>query len=402
MASTQLRVAIVGGGIGGLTTAIALRAKGIDATVYEQAPELGEIGAGVLMTPNGVRVLEGLGLGERVAELGATVSEGSSYYRMDGTYIAPILTTDSTGWNGMYGMHRADLVTILSDALPEGVVRTGHRCTHFTQNEHTCRLRFEDGHEAVADVVIAADGIHSTLQQHVTPPSDPVHSGSVAYRGLVPAERVPDWPEGISQLWMGEGKHFLVYRVRRGEIINYVGFVPSDEETAESWSAPGDPEALAEAFTGWDPRVEELLAAVRQTFWWGLYDREPLSSWTNGRLTLLGDAAHPMLPHVGQGANQSIEDAAVLAEVLTEIDAAHAPRALEAYASARRERTAEVQAGARANGLRYDSAYEDLAQRDAEIEASTTFRLWLYDHDALAEGRKLRREVALGATQPST
>lgn len=387
MVRGTLRVAIVGGGIGGMTAGIALRARGADVAVYEQAPQLGEIGAGVLLTPNGVRLLERFGLGEQLALTGGPVGAGSSYYRMDGTTIAPILTTDSSGWNGMYGMHRADLLSMLAAQLPAGVVRTGYRAVDVEQDDQEVRVTFDNGAVAEADVVIAADGIHSSLQRFVTEPAPPVHSGSLAYRGLIPSEQLPSWPRGISQLWMGEGKHFLVYPVRSGELINYVGFVPTDEETEESWSAPGDPDALREAFVGWDPRVEELLQQVQTTFWWGLYDREPLPAWTAGRLALLGDAAHPMLPHLGQGANQAIEDAAALAEVLAGADVGDVPAALEAYEGVRRPRTTEVQVGARANGRRYDSAYDDLARRDAEIAASTSFRSWLYDYDAFAAAR---------------
>ncbi|MCI2422231.1 FAD-dependent monooxygenase [Saccharopolyspora sp. K220] len=389
MGSPGLRVAIVGGGIGGMATANALVRHGIEVAVYEQAPELGEIGAGVLMTPNSVRLLERIGMGPALAAVGARIGDGSQYYRKDGTLVAPILTTDSQGWNGMYGMHRADLLTILADGLPNGVIHTNHQCVGFDQDEAAAHLQFDNGASATADVVIAADGIHSALQRYVVAPSRPVHSGSVAYRGLIPAERLPWWRRGVSQLWMGEGKHFLVYPVRSGELINYVGFVPSDERTTESWSAPGDPVALAAAFAGWDSPIERLLTQVDTTFWWGLYDREPLSTWTNGRLTLLGDAAHPMLPHVGQGANQAIEDAVALATLLATRDGNTAREALQAYESLRRPRVAEVQRGARANGQRYDSAYDDLNERDAEIAASVTFRSWLYDYDVEADAGEL-------------
>ncbi|MQA16944.1 MAG: NAD(P)-binding protein [Pseudonocardiaceae bacterium] len=385
-----MRCAIIGGGIGGMTAAIALHNKGIRVTVFEQAAELGEIGAGVLLTPNGVRALKHLGLERAVAEAGARVGAGSCYYRMDGTTIAPVLTTDSTGWNGMFGMHRADLLTILADVLPPHAVSTGHKCIGVEQDASRCRLTFENGQTADAHVVIAADGIHSTLQRHVAEPSDPVHSGSVAYRGLVRADSVPSWPAGISQFWLGDGKHFLVYPVRRGELLNYVGFVPSAEEARESWSAPGDPVRLAEAFSGWDPAVAGLLSAVETTFWWGLYDREPLARLTAGRLALLGDAAHPMLPHVGQGANQAIEDGVALAEILSNADASTVAHGLVTFEKLRQERTSRVQAGARANGLRYDSAYADLDRRDAEIADSARFRRWLYDYDPVAEARSVR------------
>ena len=188
---------------------------------------------------------------------------------------------------------------------------------------------------------------------------------------------------------MGERKHFLVYPVRGGELVNYVGFVPTDEQMRESWSAPGDPAVLAGEFVGWDPRVESLLAEVDTTFRWGLYDREPLATWCRGRLALLGDAAHPMLPHLGQGANQAMEDGITLAVMLGRVGKGEAPEALRAYEQVRRERTGAIQRGARENGLRYDSSYEDLAVRDAEIAASVRFRCWIYDHDALAEAERM-------------
>jgi salicylate hydroxylase len=379
-----LRVAVIGGGIGGLTAALALHRRGVDVTVFEQAPELGEVGAGVMIQPNGARILERLGLGEELTRFGARLGEGSTYFRMDGMPVGPILTTDSAGWNGMFGMHRADLLAMLAGALPDGVVRTGHACSRFEQDGTTARLGFANGATVTADAVVAADGIHSGLRNNVTEPAEPVYSGSVAYRGLLSAEKLPDWPVDISQLWMGERKHFLVFPVRSGTLINYVGFIPREREALESWSAPGDPAALAEAFSGWDPEVEKLLSAVESTFWWGLYDREPLVRWTKGRLTLLGDAAHPMLPHVGQGANQAMEDAVVLASLLARAGTGTVGQALTEYESIRRERTKAVQEGSRANGLRYDSAYADLRQRDAELLATATFRRWLYDYDAWA------------------
>src|SRR4030088_244410 len=227
------------------------------------------------------------------------------------------------------------------------------------------RVSFANGATAEADVVIAADGIHSELRRYVFASSRPVFSGSAAYRGLVPHARVPHWPTDRWQMCLGKGRHFLAFPVRAGKLINYVGFVPTDEEMKESWSAPGDPDVLREAFAGWDPRVKQLLDEVQMTFRWALYDREPLPIWTKGRLTLLGDAAHPMLPHLGQGANQSIEDGMALATILARATRTAVPQALLAYEKLRRERVAEVQLGARKNGLRYDSAYSDLGLRDA-------------------------------------
>ncbi len=324
-------------------------------SVYEQAPAIGEIGAGVFLTPNSARHLQRIGLGPAVEKWGARVGPDSRYFRHDGIPIAPVQVTDSSGWNATFGMHRADLVEMLANALPAGTVHTGHRCTAFEQNGNMGRVSFANGSSAEAEIVIAADGIHSELRPYVFASSRPVFSGSVAYRGLVPHERVPDWP--------------------------------TDEEMKESWSAPGDPDVLRQAFTGWDPRIQQLLGEVQVTFRWALYDREPLPVWTRQRLSLLGDAAHPMLPHLGQGANQSIEDGMALATILAHADRTTAPRALLAYERLRRERVAQVQRGARENGLRYDSAYSDLGVRDAEITAHAAFRKRLYDHDVVPDAQ---------------
>ncbi len=387
MAEKLPNVIIVGGGIGGLFAANALTAHGLQVAVYEQAPALGEVGAGVFLTPNSVRHLQRVGFGPGVERWGARVGPGSHYFRHDGAPIAPVQVTDSSGWNATFGMHRADFVEFLAKALPAGVVHTGHRCTGFEQDGDKARVSFANGNVAQADIVIGADGIHSELRPFVFPPSNPVFHGSVAYRGIVAHERVPHWPTDRWLMWLGKGKHFLAFPVRAGKLINYVGFVPADQEMKESWSAPGDPDVLRREFAGWDPRIEGLLQQVEKTFRWALYDREPLPSWTRGRLTLLGDAAHPMLPHLGQGANQSIEDGMALATILSRAGNKTAPAALLAYERLRRERVAQVQRGARENGMRYDSAYSDLGVRDAEITAHAAFRKRLYDHDVVPEAQ---------------
>jgi salicylate hydroxylase len=388
MPESAPHVLIVGGGIGGLFAANALIAHGLRVTVYEQAPALGEIGAGVFLTPNSVRQLQRVGLESAVERCGARVGTGSQYFRHDGTPIAPVQVTDSSGWNATFGMHRADFVGLLADALPSGVVQTGHRCIAFAQDGDTVRLSFAHGALAEGDLVVATDGIHSELRHYVVPPSRPVFSGSVAYRGLVPHERVPQWSTSSWQMWLGQSKHFLTFPVRAGKLINFVGFVPADEEMKESWSAPGDPDVLRAEFAGWDARIGSVLQHVQTTFRWALYDREPLPTWTKGRLTLLGDAAHPMLPHLGQGANQAIEDGMALATILARTERKTIPAALLAYERLRRERVAQVQRGARENGLRYDSAYADLGVRDAEITAHAAFRRRLYDHDVVPEAQQ--------------
>jgi salicylate hydroxylase len=387
MVEKQPSVVVVGGGIGGLFAANALIAQGLTVSVYEQALALGEVGAGVFLTPNSVRQLQRVDLGPAVEKWGARVGSGSHYFRHDGAPIAPVQVTDSSGWNATFGMHRADFVDFLAAALPTGVVHTGHRATAFDQISDVARVSFANGAAAEADIVVAADGIHSELRPYVFPPSRPVFHGSVAYRGVVPHERIAHWPADRWLMWLGKGKHFLSFPVRAGKLINYVGFVPVDKEMKESWSAPGDPNVLRAEFAGWDPRIESLLGQVQATFRWALYDREPLPTWTKGRLTLLGDAAHPMLPHLGQGANQSIEDGMALATILARANRDTAPAALLAYERLRRERVAQVQRGARENGMRYDSAYSDLGVRDAEIAAHAAFRKTLYDHDVVPEAQ---------------
>jgi 2-polyprenyl-6-methoxyphenol hydroxylase-like FAD-dependent oxidoreductase len=387
MVELRPHIVVVGGGIGGLFAANALIAQGLRVSVYEQAPALGEIGAGVFLTPNSVRQLQRVGLGAAIEKWGARVGPDSRYFRHDGTPIAPVQVTDSAGWNATFGMHRADLVEILASALPAGVVHTGHRATGFEQHGDVARVSFANGAVIESDLVVAADGIHSELRQNLAPPARPVFSGSVAYRGLVPHERIPQWPTNAWLMWLGKAKHFLAFPVRAGKMINYVGFVPADAEMKESWLAAGDPDVLRVEFAGWDPRIATLLSQVQATFRWALYDREPLPTWTKGRLTLLGDAAHPMLPHLGQGANQAIEDGMALATILARVNAKTATAALLAYERVRRERVAAVQRGARENGLRYDSAYSDLGVRDAELTAHAAFRKKLYDHDVVPEAQ---------------
>ncbi len=394
MGTAGLRIVIVGGGIGGLFTGNALVQQGFDVSVFEQARALSEVGAGVFITPNSVRHLERVGLLAGVERLGARVGHDSHYFRHDGTPIAPVQVTDSSGWNATFGMHRADLIDLLSSQLPVGVVHCGHRATSFEQGADSARVGFANGVSVDADVVISADGIHSTLRSHVVVPSQPVFHGTICYRGLIPRERLADWPMDRWQMWAGPSKHFLVFPVRHGEMIAYVGFVPADEEMQESWSATGDPDVLRREFEGWDPRIAAVLDKVDATYRWALYDREPLPTWSNGRLALLGDAAHPMLPHLGQGANQAIEDGMALATILGRIDHADVPAALLAYARLRSERVGRIQLGARQQGLRVDSTAADLTARDAALAASAEFRKQLYSYDVVPDATQAAAKLA--------
>jgi salicylate hydroxylase len=370
-----LRAVVVGGGLGGIAAAVALAQAGIDVQVHEQAQQLAEVGAGVSLAPNGLRMLKRLGVGEGIARAGARyaaaqlrLSDGRAVRHEPYQFAVP-------GQN--VGIHRADLLALLAGQLPPGAVRTGHRCTGFRQDAGRATAVFADGTTATADAVIGADGIHSVLQGFVVAPAEPVFSGVVAYRGLVPC--LPEYPAGTMRMWVGEGRHFLVFPVRAGQLLNYVGFVPSETAVRESWSAPADPVALAAHFEGWDPVIGQVIAAISgpggSGFQWGMYDRMPLPRWSSGRLTLLGDAAHPMLPHLGQGVNQALEDAVALATLLGALTSpAGVPRALAAYEGLRRDRTARVQMGSRRQGAGWDSSGSQLVDRR-----------WIYEYDVWAE-----------------
>ena len=229
-----LRAVVVGGGIGGIAAAVALARAGIDVQVHEQAQQLAEVGAGVSLAPNGLRMLERLGVGEGIRRVGARYA--SSELRLpDGRAVRHEPYQFAMAGQNV-GIHRADLLALLAGQLPPGTVRTGHRCTGFSQDDGSATVGFADGSTATADVVIGADGIHSVLQGFVVAPAEPVFSGVVAYRGLVP--RLQEYPAGTIRMWMGEGRHFLVFPVRAGELLNYVGFVSSRPRSASRGRRP--------------------------------------------------------------------------------------------------------------------------------------------------------------------
>jgi salicylate hydroxylase len=382
----SLRIAIVGGGIGGLTAALALRARGLDASVFEQAEAVREIGAGVSIHPNAARLLKRIGLDDQLRKIGSPIN-GITLRSSKGEAITtpsgPATPTFSQQTGQGYNVHRADFLNLLFAALPDGTVKLGHRCLQLKEDGDGVRLSFANGAVAEADVVIGADGIRSVIQRQIGLHNRPSSEGIMAYRGLIPAERLA-WAGDLGDpaLWIGSGRSFLLYPVAGGRLINMVAFVPTDTESEESWSAPGDLKALAAEYAGWDQPVQDTINALDETFRWGIYDRAPLPHWSTRRVTLMGDAAHPMVPHVGQGAGQSIEDAITLAVLLEGCSAVEVAGRLKLYETLRLARTSQVQALARAAGKLYRSEHDDPAEKAVRLRKWMAQGQWLYEHDA--------------------
>ncbi len=396
--SGSLRVAIVGGGIGGLTAALALRARGLDVIVFEQAGILREIGAGVSIHPNAARLLKRIGLDDQLRKIGSPIagialrtSQGEAITTPEGQ-ATPAFSPDA---GRGYNVHRADFLNLLFAALPEGTVNLGHRCIRLEDDGNRVRLSFANGVSAEADVVIGADGIRSAVQREIGLESRPTSEGTMAYRGLVPAERFT-WANELKDpaLWLGSGRSFLLYPVAGGRLINMVAFVPTDTDSEESWSAPGDLETLAAEYAGWDRPVVDIISALEETFRWGIYDRAPLPYWSTSRVTLMGDAAHPMVPHVGQGAGQSIEDAITLGVLLEGCAPADVAGRLKLYEAIRLPRTSRVQALARAAGKLYRSEHEEPSEKAARLREWMAQGQWVFGHDAEQAARD-----ALAATK---
>jgi salicylate hydroxylase len=359
----NLRVAVVGGGIGGLTAALALRARGLSVTVFEQAGELREIGAGVSIFPNATILLQRIGLTDEIDKIGCPITG-----QVIRTSVGELINTRASPSTGVqsYNVHRADFLKLLANAQPEGTIHLGHRLSGASETNGCVRLTFSNGATVDADVVIGADGIHSTLQREIGLKTYPSSEGIMAYRGLISTEKL-SWAKDIGGLmsrWVGKGRSFLCYPVSSGRLMNMVAFVPTNLDSEESWTAPGDLKALSAEYVGWADPVLETIGALDSTFRWGIYDRAPLPYWSAGRITLLGDAAHPMVPHLGQGAAQAIEDGFTLAVFLEGANQQDVSKRLKAYERARLERTSQIQALARNTGRFFRAEYEDVAEQD--------------------------------------
>jgi salicylate hydroxylase len=380
-----LRIAIVGGGIGGLAVALALRARGQEVTVYEKAAEFTEIGAGLGVAPNALRLLDGVGLGDQIRKIGSPRSI-ATVRTWQGDVLPVVNWPYASAHSGVdYTVHRAELQSVLVNALPFEVLRLGHRAVAAEEAADGVRVSFANGARAEADVVVGADGIHSTMHAAVGVQSRPTSEHVMAYRGLIPTERLT-WVDDAKHgaMWVGPRRSFLCFPVSAGRLMNVVAFVPTDHDAEESWSAPGEVSALAAEYAGWDAPVGETIDALESTFRWGIYDRAPLPRWSTPRMTLLGDAAHAMVPHLGQGANQSIEDGFALAVLLQDVAREEIPRRLQIYEEVRRARTSRVQSQARLAGRIYRAGADDTAETARQIDELSD-GYWLADYDAEQE-----------------
>lgn len=319
---TRHRVAIVGAGIGGLTLAIELRRQGLEPQIYEQADGLREVGAAVALSANATRFLrDRTGIGDGLAAAAADVDGLIFRDGRDGHEVARILSREAYRERcgaPYYGIHRADLQQLLAGALGTEGLHLSKRVVGVDDSGSAAVLRFADGDTAEADLVIGADGARSRLRREVVGYDDAVFSGCYGWRGIVGPEQLdllPD-PEAI-QFWMGPDGHLLHYPIGSGEQNFLLVRRQTGPWPAQAWTVPGEPGEHVAAFEGWDPAVRQMISAVPGGDRWALFHRPPLHAWSKGRITLLGDAAHALVPHHGQGANQSIEDAIVLADCLT-------------------------------------------------------------------------------------
>jgi salicylate hydroxylase len=392
---TKPKVIIAGAGIGGLTAALALLQRGFEVEVYEQASELREVGAGVQISPNGMRVFEELGIADRILALAAHPERrevrmwntGQAWTTFDlgavsvQTYGHPYVT-----------MYRPDLLTVLTEAVQAaapGTIRLGRRVAGCAQEGERAVLHLAEGGSVSGDALVGADGIHSVVRATLHGADNAEFTGLVAWRGTIAMDRLPrHLARMVSCNWVGPGRHIVQYPLRHGELMNFVGVVERDDWHEESWTTAGTHEEMRADFKGWHEDVQDMISAIPQPYLWALKLRRPLPTWSSGRITLLGDACHPTLPFLAQGAVMAIEDGFILARAL-EAHGADVTGAFRSYEAARQERTARVVNGSADNTKRFHNpALGDPAGAQAYVErewAEDRMRErydWMYRYDA--------------------
>ena len=386
--TTSPHILIAGAGLGGLTLALCLLRHGFRVTVLEQAPVLGEVGAGVQISANGARVLHALGLADALEAVCFRPERGEMrHWKTGETLIARPLGSASVERFGYpyYHLHRADFHGLLAGAvrrIAPDAIRLSSRVADIETRGSRVAAVMATGDRIEGDVLVGCDGIHSAVRRRLFGADDPGFTGCVAWRATVPTMTLPPGHvRPVASNWIGRGGHFVHYYLRRGELVNCVGVMERDEWLAESWSAEGRVEDFLADFAGWHEDLQVLIRAVERCFRWGLFDRAPMDRWSDGSTTLLGDACHPMLPFMAQGAVMAIEDAWTLAQCLVANDEPAA--ALRRYEDLRRDRTAEVQRMSRANIQFFHNP--DIENLEERLNTHRDAHLWLYGFDVTAQ-----------------
>lgn len=386
-----LKVLIAGGGLGGLAAASSLMMAGFDVEIYEQAPELGEVGAGIQMSANAMHVLKHFGLGDQIAEVG--VQPGAYVFRLHdtGEEIQRFsLSEEHERLHGApyYQLHRADLLDILSakaKSLKSNVVTLNKRLVSHVETANGVELRFADGTTAHGDVLIGADGLKSAVRAQIAGNVPATYTGDAAWRVIVPVERLPKpFLEPVMSVFMGPGGHVVCYYLRAGKLLNFVGITETDEVSEESWTVKFPWEDLKANYAGWHPSIQTIIDAADRDkcFRWSLHNRPPSHDWSTDRVTLLGDSAHATLPYLAQGAAMAIEDGAVLARCLTQCDAI--PEALQLYQRNRIDRTARIVMQSTENRRLFHLESEaEIRAHFAARNEGTDRNAWLYSYNPL-------------------
>lgn len=388
-------ILIAGAGIGGLTAALALLQKGFDVDIYEQAPELQEIGAGFQVSANGTRVFYELGLGEAIKSIAWEPSgKEIRIWNTGQTWKLFDLGAESVERYGFpYLMfHRADLHDVLIDAVraeKADAIHLGCTAVGCDQDGAKVRLRLEGEEPIHGDVLIGADGVHSAIRQTLFGPDDRSFSGLIAWRGVIDKDCLPDEmsrPVGVN--WVGPGGHVVHYFVRNGALLNFVGILEKSDWQVESWLAEGTVDECLADFDGWHDAIRATIRNIQTPYKYALMRREPMERWTQGRISLLGDACHPMVPMLAQGAVMAIEDGMILARCF-EAYGDEPEKALQRYEAARMERTARCIRGSNENADRFHNsqlADPEVAQKyvDTEWQADSVRERydWLFTYDA--------------------